>query len=150
MLKNGDFFIFSEILATTEYPFIKFHGNQINDNIIQAIYQEAAILLVTSNTEGFPMVVIEAMANGCAILSTPVGDIPRHVKQGVNGYLFSSIDDESRVIDEGIQHILTLKNDPALLTRIAENNISYSKSNFNIDMFNKAYKNLFESVNKNV
>ena len=140
----------SEILTAAEYPFIKFHGNQTNDKVIQAIYQQAAILLVTSNTEGFPMVVIEAMANGCAILSTPVGDIPRHVKQGVNGYLFSSVDNEKHVIDEGVQHILTLNNDQQLLATIAERNISYSKNNFSIAIFNKAYKDLFQSVNKTV
>lgn len=140
----------SEILPAGDYPFIKFHGNQTNDKVIQAIYQQAAILLITSNTEGFPMVVIEAMANGCAILSTPVGDIPRHVKAGVNGYLFSSVDSESQVIDEGVQYILTLNNDQQLLATIAERNISYSKNNFSIAIFNKAYKDLLQSVNKTV
>jgi glycosyltransferase involved in cell wall biosynthesis len=102
-------------------------------------------LLVTSATEGFPLAVIEGMAYGCAIIATPVGDIPVHVKDGENGFLFSSVENEQTIIDEGTQFILALKKDKALHKRICANNIAYAQANFALQQFGEAYKKLIYS-----
>ena len=134
----------SSLVNSSDFPFIKFHGN-INDNEkINSIYSRAHLLVVTSNTEGFPMVVIEAMANGCAIIATPVGDIPLHVKNNENGFLFSSVDDESTIIHEGYEKILWLKNNPEQWKKISETNIRYAADYFGIEQFNSAYRSLLK------
>ena len=92
------------------------------------------------------MVVIEAMAFGCAVLATAVGDIPYHVKDGINGFLFSDMADEEKIVEEGAARILKLKNDRQLLKTISTNNTSYAKHNFGIEKFNRTYRQLFESV----
>jgi len=134
----------SSLISASDFPYIKFHGN-INDNEkINSIYSRAHLLLITSTTEGFPMVIMEAMANGCAIIATPVGDIPFHVKNNENGFLFSSVDDEQGIIIEGCEKILWLKNHYEQWKKISETNTLHATDNFGIEQFNAAYRNLLK------
>jgi glycosyltransferase involved in cell wall biosynthesis len=48
------------------------------------IYQEADILALCSRREGMPNVICEALASGLPIVTTPVGDIPRFLEEGVH------------------------------------------------------------------
>lgn len=45
------------------------------------------IFLLSSILEGQPLVIVEAMAYGCPIVSTNVGGIPELITDGVNGFL---------------------------------------------------------------
>lgn len=137
----------SDVINPAEFPFVKFHGNQTEGRVITNIYAAAHLLILTSSTEGFPLVVIEAMAFGCAILATPVGDIPLHVKPGVNGFLFGTVNNESAIITEGVNHILELKNNRPALETMAANNINYAKHNFAIEKFNAAYRETINPAN---
>ena len=135
-------------ITKEDYPFIKFHGTISNENLISEIYAKAHVLILTSTTEGFPMVIMEAMAHGCAILSTAVGDIPYHVKNGENGFLFSKTDDEELIIDDAKSKLMWLSDNRNELKKIEETNINYAKHNFGIERFNKDYKNLFSTAKK--
>lgn len=48
---------------------------------------EACVYVLPSYNEGQPMSILEAMATGLPIISTPVGGTPEAVVDGVNGYL---------------------------------------------------------------
>jgi glycosyltransferase involved in cell wall biosynthesis len=133
-------------LVPEKYSFIEFHGNINSETELNHLYSKAHLLLLTSATEGFPMVIMEAMAHGCAILSTAVGDIPFHVKNYENGFLFTSVTDESVITHEAVEKIVWLKNNPAELHRIMRNNSNYAQHNFGIQRFNKDYTELFFSV----
>ena len=63
--------------------------------VLFKIYQKHDVLIMTSLHEGFPISIMEAMSAGCAILSTPVGDIPYHVKHEQNGFLGTKWKDQS-------------------------------------------------------
>lgn len=117
-----------------------------DEHKIREIYDSTDVLMITSNTEGFPMVVMEAMARGCAIIATPVGDLPVHIKNGENGFLFTTVDSEDQVVTEGFQYIERLKKDPVLRRTIFENNIRYAKENFSIERFNTHYRELINSL----
>jgi glycosyltransferase involved in cell wall biosynthesis len=134
----------AEVVRQANFPHIIFHGNQSNEEMIASVYTRAHVLLLTSTTEGFPLVVMEAMAHGCAIIATPVGDIPVHVHAGENGFLFSSVNDEQLIIREGTEQVRLLQKNFAQWVTFSENNIRYAKHNFDIEKFNTAWTRLIK------
>ncbi len=50
-------------------------------------YQKGDILLLTSDHEGTPNVVLEAMSCGLPIISTRVGDVQDIIENGINGFV---------------------------------------------------------------
>lgn len=54
---------------------------------LERIMEKTDIFLLSSILEGQPLVIVEAMAYGCPIVSTNVGGIPELITDGVNGLL---------------------------------------------------------------
>ena len=54
---------------------------------IGAVYAAADVLVLPSATEGLPFTVLEAMATGCPVIATNVGDLATLIEHGVNGFL---------------------------------------------------------------
>jgi glycosyltransferase involved in cell wall biosynthesis len=69
------------------------------DNI-PALLRQAHILVLTSEHEGFPNVLLEAMAAGLPVVSTPAGDAPRIVQNGCTGFIVDH--DDSAALAEKI------------------------------------------------
>ncbi|KTF05959.1 Glycosyl transferase, group 1 domain protein, partial [marine sediment metagenome] len=65
------------------------HGEVLDED---AIYERQDILLINSTTEGLPMSLLEAMARGIPAISTSVGQIPRLIQHGENGFIYN-VDD---------------------------------------------------------
>lgn len=65
------------------------------------LYRSADALILPSLFEGCPNVICEAFASGLPVLASRVGDLPRLVEDGVNGFLFDphSPEDISRAIE---------------------------------------------------
>ena len=128
------------------HSFCIFLGNLNDAAKIAGEYQLADVVVLASSTEGFPMVVEEGMSWGCAILATPVGDIPAHVRAGENGYLFDADLDENGFIAQGIEFIRMLVAEPLLLSMISANNIRYAREHFGFEKFKNAWRHLLEEV----
>lgn len=60
---------------------INFKGLQPQIEIYKAM-REATLFVLPTYTEGFPYVIVEAMANGCTIITTPVGAIEEMLTSG--------------------------------------------------------------------
>ena len=61
-------------------------------------YQNADVLVLTSDREGTPNVVLEAMASGIPVVATRVGGLPALIRHGETGYLVDP-DDEAALTD---------------------------------------------------
>ncbi|MFN0086393.1 MAG: glycosyltransferase [Blastocatellia bacterium] len=60
---------------------------------IAAVYHEADMLILTSDYEGMPNVVLEAMASGLPVVSAGVGDVGRIFADGAEGYVCTPYDE---------------------------------------------------------
>lgn len=127
-------------------PYCEILGDKSNPDEINTIYQQAHIIIITSTTEGFPMVIEEGMATGCAVMATPVGDIPVHVQNNQHGFLFTSITNEETIITEAVTFISAITRNRPLLQKLSEENIEYSARNFGIKTFTNSYKTLFSEL----
>jgi len=56
-------------------------GHLGHDELIE-LYNVSEIFALSSKSEGFPKVLLEAMACGCKIVTTPVGSVPEIMKGG--------------------------------------------------------------------
>lgn len=56
----------------------------------QKVLLESDWLIMASESEGFGIVIIEAMQNGIPVLSPPVGIAPSVVENGINGFIFAN------------------------------------------------------------
>jgi glycosyltransferase involved in cell wall biosynthesis len=54
---------------------------------IPALLRQAQMLVLSSDHEGFPNVLLEAMSARLPVITTPAGDAERLVRDGVSGYL---------------------------------------------------------------
>lgn len=87
-------------------------------------YKQADILCLPSYAEGLPLVLIEAMAHGVAVLATDVGGIPDLVEHEKNGLLVRPGD--AQQLARELTRLLT---DHDLRTRCARNGYETAKAN---------------------
>jgi glycosyltransferase involved in cell wall biosynthesis len=127
-------------------PADHFYGNLSDAAMIDAAYRSTDILVITSSEEGFPMVVMEAMARGAAIMATPVGDIPLHVRPGVNGWLFSTVLDEGAIVAEGVGFLQEALAHPDLLDHMSTTNQEHARAHFGLGPFEQRWRSLLEEI----
>ncbi|HXA02811.1 MAG TPA: glycosyltransferase [Cytophagaceae bacterium] len=123
------------------HPYLKFSGEIKDVSIVSEKYKEANILLITSFREGFPMVIMEGMANGVVPMSTDVGDISFHVKHKQNGVIISN-KDESEIVNAFIKEIKELCVDRKKLSNLSLASYLYASKNFDYNRFRMQYREL--------
>jgi len=128
------------------HQYAHFWGNQSDTKVIDDIYENADILILLSDTEGFPMVIMEAMARGLIILTTSVGEIPLHVKSFENGFVIEEFKDSTVVQKQAFEHIKYLELHRNEMQKMSESNINYAYQHYDIRMFNKSYQALVEAT----
>lgn len=83
---------------------------------IDTLLAAANTLLLTSKTEGTPMIVLEAMAQGCPVIASKVGGLPEIIKSNQDGLLV-----DSRNATEYSTHCIELLSDTKRLEAISKN-----------------------------
>ena len=91
---------------------VSFHG-YLSQARCRDRLREADILVIASFAEGIPVVLMEAMAAGVAVLATNIAGIPELVEHGVSGALVPSGD-----VGALARGLAALVADPALRTRV--------------------------------
>jgi glycosyltransferase involved in cell wall biosynthesis len=94
------------------------------------LLSEATCLVLTSDNEGCPNVVMEAMACGRAVVATDVGDVPYLVEDGKTGFVVRRGDDSMLV-----ERMLSLMTDRDLCQRMGEAGQAKAEREFGLDRF---------------
>jgi len=104
-------------------------------------FSTISVLIITSEREGFPLTVMEAMELGIPVISANVGSIHEHVINDFNGYVFDVNDKESFLISCR-QKIETMASDKKLYTELCLNARQHALEHFDIKDMHKAYRKL--------
>lgn len=125
----------------------------LNDNIIfqsyiQPIYSvllKSKIFVMTSESEGLPMSMIEAMACKLPVVISKINDIPDIIESGKTGYLVEKLDVESFAF-----YINLLLNDEKLREKIGDNAFNrietLYETNFSFKAINKEWEKILDSI----
>jgi glycosyltransferase involved in cell wall biosynthesis len=110
------------------------------------VYREMDALVVTSDFEGTPNVILEAMASGLPVIATRVGGVPEVVHHGKNGLIVDA-DDVDGMID-GVNKLIA---NPHLRARLGKAARAYVECHHSLDclpgrlveLYNKALHGKF-------
>lgn len=119
---------------------IKFLGEITEDSALKNLYKSLTFILITSSREGFPMVIIEAMAHGVIPICTNVGGISEHIKNNQNGVLINNKGNENEIANQFVIEIKKLLENKQLVSELSLNAFQYSRKHFNIKTFNTKYR----------
>ncbi|HDZ59914.1 MAG TPA: glycosyltransferase [Actinobacteria bacterium] len=106
--------------------------------LVNALQRTATVVVQKSLREGFGLTVSEAMWKGTPVIGSDVGGIPYQIRDGVNGFLVSSIEETAaRIVqvikDEGLRERLgeqarkTVREN-FLMSRVVEEHIDLYRS----------------------
>jgi glycosyltransferase involved in cell wall biosynthesis len=87
----------------------------VSPETLADLYDRAAVVVLVSQMEGLPNVVLEAMAHGKTVIATPVGGIPTLIEDGRTGFLVPVGD--AAALRETIELVL---GDAALRRRVGQ------------------------------
>lgn len=140
---TADFILVGDVeksVLESDRQWCSFIGEVTDFERMAELYSSADILLLTSSREGFPMVIMEAMAYGVVPVATSVGGIPEHVTDGETGVLLNQ--DETGLPQEIAVALGTLSNRRDDLERLSQNAYNYALNNFNRKTFCTKYREL--------
>lgn len=104
---------------------VEFMGYSEN---IPSLLANAIFLVHTSDSEGYPNVVMEAMACGRAVVATDAGDVPSLVEDGKTGFVVHRGDDATL-----LARMVTLITDHDLCRRMGEAGRAKAEQQFGLD-----------------
>jgi len=103
------------------------------------------IFVLSSDWEGLPLTVIEAMAAGKPVVATAVGGVPELIKNNVNGFLVQPKDPDSLA-----QALIKMAGDREASREMGAMGRKMAREKFDIRIMAKAYENLYlDELNKN-
>ncbi|MHB8120989.1 MAG: glycosyltransferase [Desulfuromonadaceae bacterium] len=129
-------------VAEIDRPLCTFTGEVTDQTLLKGLYERAHLLLLTSSREGFPLVIMEAMAQGAVPLATDVGGIALHLQTGANGWLIEDSADEEIIAEAMCAAIEKLAHDREELSRLSGRAYDYARENFGGERFCRRYRSI--------
>ena len=108
------------------------------DNMSQ-VYPRAALLVVSSQFEGFSNTILEAGASGVPVVATAVGGNPEAVSKGVNGRLVPAENPEAMA-----EAILELLNKPQELAEMKKTSRQFVETGFSLKKMVNRMEELYQ------
>jgi len=110
--------------------------------------RSAELLVLPSYTEGFPIVILEAMAMGCPVVATNVGAISDMLN--INSDLPAGICIPVKDIEALKVSIKKLLSDKELNTKYGQNGLTRVLENFTADKIYKEYQEVWQTLASNI
>ncbi len=129
--------------AVSGHSHVAFAGTVNDPSAMAAIYAEHDLLALTSSREGFPMVVMEAMANGLVVMATPVGDVPNRLDPSF-AVITTSVEEEV-VVHEMFSAAVELDGDRERMDRMKMIALAKAQQEFDLARFRERYRALLMS-----
>jgi len=107
------------------------------------LYPDFDVFVLSSNFEGLPLTIIEAMFAGLPVVATKVSGVPELVFPERNGFLTIPGNPEDLA-----QKILLLVEDTTLRKRMGQESRKIAESLFTLDRMIEEYSNLYLSIQK--
>jgi len=130
-----------KVIDRRQFPFCTFYGNVNDDALLQRIYRQSDVLILTSAYEGLPLVVMNMMAYGRVVLSTAVNGIPNYIGHRRNGLLIYASREEA-IVAEGVELLRSLIDDPAAKTAMGKESREVALQKFGGELFCREYRRL--------
>lgn len=124
-----------------DFPEVDYFENCNDPEMIRKQFSRISLLIVPSNREGFPLVIMEAMELGIPVIATDVGSIAEHVINDENGFL--SAVEKGAFLSFTISKINAIFEDKELYRNLSLKAREHAVQNFDIKIFNKQYCVLF-------
>ena len=109
----------------------------IEHNKLSDYYNKMKLLILPSYSEGLPNTVLEAMACGTPVLTTPVGSLPMLIKDEVTGFLL-----EKNTPEKIESKIVSLVDNKEKLNEVAKNAAELIEREFRLNRAIERYKKL--------
>lgn len=119
---------------------ITFTGWLEGEDLLSA-YRNSDIFCLPSHSEGLPVSILQAMSQGIAVITTPVGGIPEVIQNGFNG-IITPVGDEIALSDA----IVNLFIDTELRFKIGNNAVDTIDANYSIDIVGKRLFTIYHSL----
>jgi glycosyltransferase involved in cell wall biosynthesis len=103
------------------------------------LYKDSNILVMTSEMEGLPIVLLEAGSMGLPVIAPKVGGIPEVINNGVNGYTVASNSKMPENMAKLAKSILVNK---SIENKMGKENRSIIVRNFNLGTMVKKYEKI--------
>ncbi len=113
----------------------------ITGDIKENFLNNASIMVLPSYNEGLPMSLIEGLATGLPIISTPVGGIPELIMDGKNGYLI-----EPGNIPELVNRLEYLATHPETCRQMGRLSREMAEEQYDVIPYVKKLIELYETV----
>ena len=130
-----------KVINVNDFPYCKFYGNVKDEALMNKIYHQSDVLILTSAFEGLPVVVMKMMAHSRVVLSTAVNGIPDYIEHMKNGLLITETE-ENKIVQQGITLLRLLINNPELKTKLGINNRQIAMEKFSRKVFCETYREI--------
>ena len=110
---------------------------------VAPLLADTFLLVVTSENEGIPLVVQEALEFNAPVLSSNVGAVHELVKDGVNGYLITL---DEHAAGEFAKKAIALASDQGLYNSMKSEAKTFLYPEFSLNQMHRRYKETFHEV----
>ena len=124
-------------------------GELSNREAIYDVLNGFHILILCSTTEGFGLVIAEAMARGMVAIATAVGGVTELIVDAETGNLVHSTE-EGSIEDEFVRHLKRYSESPQLLQQMGAAAYARVKQEFNYEVFGGKYLALIDEARRDI